>query len=103
MYNFDEPDHPQLNIIQKHIDRAVQDILLNALRKQSDDFVSIFPEEVHIDNFCNQIIAYWESTEKYEICAEAVELKESLKIKWHNLPTDKRGNEVMAEWVESLK
>ena len=78
-------DHPQYAILKCHVERAVQDLFLNALRLQSQDFVYIFDTEEKIDDFCSRMISYWESEEDYEICGEIVSLKKKLKKKWFDI------------------
>mgnify|MGYP001553673740 CR=1 FL=1 len=98
--SFDE--HPQYAILKCHVERAVQDLFLNALRLQSQDFVYIFDTEEKIDDFCSRMISYWESEEDYEICGEIVSLKKKLKKKWFDIPPVDRGKEmVIREWLKS--
>lgn len=95
-------DHPQYDILKCHVERAVQDLFLNALRLQSDDFVYIFDNEEKIDDFCFRMVSYWEREEKYEICGEIVSLKSDLKLKWKEIPESDRGKEiVIREWLKS--
>src|SRR5210317_832119 len=98
--SFDE--HPQYAILKCHVERAVQDLFLNALRLQSEDFVYIFDSEERIDDFCFRMVSYWESEENYEICGEIVSLKKSLKSKWNKVPQVDRGKEIeIREWLKS--
>jgi len=95
-------DHPQYAILKCHVERAVQDLFLNALRLQSEDFVYIFDDEEKIDDFCSRMISYWESEEDYEICGEIVSLRNQLKKKWFDIPPLDRGKEmVIREWLKS--
>lgn len=95
-------DHPQHDILKCHVERAVQDLFLNALRLQSDDFVYIFDTEKKINDFCFRMVLYWEKEENYEICGEIVSLKSSLKSKWKKIPISDRGKEIIIrEWLKS--
>ena len=95
-------DHPQYDILKCHVERAVQDLFLNALRLQSEDFVYIFDTEERIDDFCSRMIGYWEREEDYEICGEIVSLRKDLKSKWYMIPPVDRGKEiVIREWLKS--
>ena len=94
--------HPQFSILKSHIERAVQDLFLNALRAQSQDFLQIFDEESKIDDFCSRMISYWEREENYETCAEILKLKSQLKQDWKKIPVCDRGKElVIREWLKS--
>jgi len=77
-----ENRHPQQDLLNSNVERAVQDLLLNSLRKQAPELIYLFTEESQIDPFINRSLKYWESLEKYEICKEILDLKESFKNKW---------------------
>lgn len=74
--------HPQFPILKMHIDRAVQDLFLDALRMQPIELRYIFTEESQIDSFCQRMIKYWEESENYEICSEIQELCKKFKQSW---------------------
>jgi hypothetical protein len=74
--------HPQFHIIKKHIDRAVQDLFLKALREQPDELSYIFNDTDQIESFCQRMIKYWESNEDYEICSEIQSLSKKFKSNW---------------------
>lgn len=94
--------HPQFSILKIHIERAVQDLFLNALHLQSPDFLQIFESESKIDDFCLRMILYWERQENYETCGEILKLKEQLKHNWEKIPDYERGKElVIREWLKS--
>ena len=94
--------HPQFSILKTHIERAVQDLFLNALRSQSPDFLQIFESESKIDDFCYRMILYWEREENYEVCGEILKLKKQLKDAWKTIPAYERGKElVIREWLKS--
>jgi hypothetical protein len=94
--------HPQFSILKSHIERAVQDLFLNALRTQSPDFLQIFESECKIDDFCRRMINYWEQEENYEVCSEILKLKTKLKEDWKQIPAYERGKElVIREWLKS--
>jgi len=82
-----EEKHPQVEIIKKHIERAVQDLFLESLRKKNDDLVHIFSSEEQIDVFIQRVLKYWEDLEDYEVCKEVVELTTDFKEKWKNRDT----------------
>jgi hypothetical protein len=95
-------DHPQYSLLKDHVERAVQDLFLHALRLQSEDFVYIFDSEKKVDDFCSRMTSYWESQECYEICAEIVLLREDLKKKWFDIPpVDDEQAMVIREWLKS--
>lgn len=94
--------HPQFSILKIHIERAVQDLFLNALRTQSPDFLQIFESESKIEDFCCRMISFWEREENYEICAEILKLKKQLKEDWGKIPSCEKGKEmVIREWLKS--
>jgi hypothetical protein len=94
--------HPQFSLLKSHIERAVQDLFLNALRNQSDDFLQIFETECKIDDFCSRMILYWEGEENYEVCGEILNLKKRLKEVWKQIPVYERGKELeIREWLKS--
>jgi hypothetical protein len=76
------PKHPQHNILKGHIERAVQDLFLEALRNQPIELFYVFETVEQIDSFVNRILSYWEKLEKYEICQEVVKLSKEFKLKW---------------------
>lgn len=83
--NFEgEGSHPQFSIIKKHIERAVQDLFLDSLRKRSDDLLYVFTSEEQIDTFVSRILKYWEGLENYEICKEVLSLTGDFKERWKN-------------------
>jgi len=95
-------DHPQFSVLKTHIDRAVQDLFLVALRNQGEEFIYIFDNEQKIDDFASRMIKYWESEENYEICAEILVLTKELKEKWNAIPKNGKGQEtVIREWLKS--
>lgn len=95
-------DHPQFSVLKNHIDRAVQDLFLVALRTQGEEFIYIFDCEQKIDEFASRMIKYWEVEENYEICAEILVLAKELKSKWRSIPKNKKGQEtVIREWLKS--
>lgn len=77
-----EGPHPQFNILRKHIDRAVQDLFLSALRNPTEDLNYVFNSDAQIDSFTQRMIKYWESHEDYEICAEIQKLGKNFKKEW---------------------
>jgi hypothetical protein len=95
-------DHPQFNVLKNHIDRAVQDLFLVALRTQGEEFIHIFDSESKIQEFSNRMIKYWEREECYEICAEILVLSKELKSKWRKLPKKKADREKeIRDWLKS--
>ena len=95
-------DHPQFSVLKTHIDRAVQDLFLVALRTQGEEFIYIFDSEQKIDDFASRMIKYWEVEENYEVCAEILVLAKELKSKWRSIPKNKKGQEtVIREWLKS--
>lgn len=95
--------HPQFTVLESHIQRAVQDLFLTALRTQTEDFICIFDCEEQIDEFCNKMIHYWEELEDYEICSEIQKLSVKLKSTWSGSPLfyQKQQQEVLKEWLKS--
>lgn len=84
-YNFEIENgsaHPQFFIIKKHIERAVQDTFLIALRGQNDEILYIFNKIEQIPEFRKKIILYWEEMEEYEICNEIIDLTRDLEERW---------------------
>ena len=95
-------DHPQFSVLKSHIDRAVQDLFLVALRTQGEEFIYIFDSEKKIDDFGSRMIKYWEKEENYEVCAEILVLCKELKTKWRKITKNKKGQEtVIREWLKS--
>lgn len=95
-------DHPQLSVLKCHVERAVQDLFLEALRGQSEEFIYIFANEKQISEFCGKMCKYWEEEEVYETCGEILSLKEELLGKWSLVPEKDRGKEmVIREWLKS--
>jgi hypothetical protein len=82
-----EGPHPQFSILRKHIDRAVQDLFLSALRNPSEELNYVFRTEDQIDSFTQRMIQYWESHEDYEICAEIQKLGRNFKREWKEKST----------------
>lgn len=100
--SFGKGNHPQFEILKKHIDRSVQDLFLNSLRAQNRDFLFIFDSQDQIDKFVQKMIRYWESQEDYETCAEIMKLKKKLISKWKRVMAKENleGDEVK-EWLNS--
>jgi len=95
-------DHPQYTVLKCHVERAVQDLFLSALRSQHDEFIYIFDSEKKIEDFCARMIKYWELEEIYETCSEILVLRSEVIEKWKNIPVSKRGQEmVIREWLKS--
>ncbi len=95
-------DHPQFNVLKNHIDRAVQDLFLVALRTQGEEFLHIFDSESKIEDFSRKMIKYWEAEESYETCAEILVLTKELKSKWRSLPKKKADREKeIRQWLKS--
>lgn len=84
MFSVGDPGdkHPQEDLINSNIERAVQDIFLDSLRRQAPELIYIFSDETQIDNFIKRFLKYWESLEKYEICKEVLDLVGPFKEKW---------------------
>jgi hypothetical protein len=95
--------HPQFSILESHVQRAVQDLFLVALRSQTDDFICVFDSTEQIDEFCLKMISYWEKIEKYEICSEIQKLCTQLKLTWSGSPKyyQREQEEIMKEWIKS--
>ena len=95
-------DHPQLSVLKCHVERAVQDLFLEALRGQSQEFIYIFASKEQISDFCKKMCIYWENEESYEICGEILSLENELLSKWKMVPDSDRGKEmVIREWLKS--
>ena len=96
-------NHPQFEVLKKHIDRAVQDLFLSSLRTQDRDFLFIFDNEDQIEKFGQKMIKYWEKEEDYEICSEIVKLKKRMTTKWRKIMAEdtKEGGEEVKEWLKS--
>jgi len=95
-------NHPQFNVLKSHIDRAVQDLFIESLKEQNEEFLHIFSDEEKINEFINRMLRYWETQENYEICAEIVSLKKEVISKWKVLPKKKttRFNQFRS-WLKS--
>lgn len=95
--------HPQFSVLESHVQRAVQDLFLTALRAQTEDFICIFNSEDQIDEFCLRMISFWEGLEKYEICSEIQKLCKQLKSTWSSSPAyyQNHQDEIMKEWLKS--
>ena len=96
-------NHPQFEVLKKHIDRAVQDLFLSSLRTQDRDFLFIFDNEDQIEKFGQKMIKYWEKEEDYEICSEIVKLKKRMTTKWRKIMAEdtKEGGDEVKEWLKS--
>lgn len=95
-------NHPQFEVLKKHIDRAVQDLFLNSLRSQSRDFLFIFDQEDQIEKFSQRMIKYWEKEENYETCSEIVNLKKEMVSEWRKIMSENPNEgEEIKEWLES--
>jgi hypothetical protein len=100
--SFGNNSHPQFEVLKKHIDRAVQDLFLNSLRVQNEDFLYIFDSKDQIEKFSERMIKYWEAEEKYEICSEILKLKKKMITKWKKaMAKEKNEGEEMEEWLRS--
>lgn len=100
--SFGDGNHPQFEILKKHIDRAVQDLFLNSLRTQNRDFLYIFDNPEQIEKFTKRMITYWEKEENYEVCAEIMKLKKKMVTKWKKVMSEEREEgEEMKEWLRS--
>lgn len=94
--------YPQFDVLKKHIDRAVQDLFLDSLRSQHNDFIYLFDDQNQIEKFINKMIKYWEKEENYEICAEILKLKKKMINKWkRSMPEESSGGEEIKEWLRS--
>lgn len=95
-------NHPQFEVLKKHIDRAVQDLFLNSLRTQHDDFLYIFDNKDQIEKFVERMIKYWEKEENYEVCAEIIKLKKRMINKWKKaMAEESNEGEELKEWLRS--
>jgi len=100
--SFGKGNHPQFQILKKHIDRAVQDLFLNSLRTQNRDFLYIFDNVEQIDKFIKRMTSYWEKEENYETCAEIMKLKKKMISNWKKtMSENKEEAEEMKEWLRS--
>jgi hypothetical protein len=100
--SFGGKDHPQFDVLKKHIDRAVQDLFLTSLRTQTKDFLYIFDSEDQIEKFILRMIKYWEDNESYEICSEILKLKKKMIPKWKKLMAQESSeDEEIQEWLSS--
>ena len=79
-----EGSHPQFSIIKGHIERAVQDLFLDSLRKRSDDLLYVFATEEQIDFFIQKMLKYWEEIESYVTCKEILSLTGDFKDRWRS-------------------
>lgn len=87
MFNSDdsqEQQHPQYEILKRHVERCVQDMFLEALRTQPNELCFLFGDELQIDEFTKRMLSYWEASENFEICQEILELSSTFKEKWRN-------------------
>jgi len=78
----EQPQHPQYNILKKHIERCVQDMFLEAIRTQPPELLFVFETEEQIDLFIKKILNYWEDLENFEICQEVINQEKIFKEKW---------------------
>jgi Txe/YoeB family toxin of Txe-Axe toxin-antitoxin module len=100
--SFGSGSHPQFEVLKKHIDRAVQDLFLNSLRDQHEDFLYIFENKDQIEKFTEKMIRYWEKEENYEICSEIIKLKKKMISKWKRaMSQESNGGEELKEWINS--
>lgn len=85
-YTSKKEDHPQQDILKRHIERAVQDLFLTALKEKSDQLIHIFSTKAQIDGFIQRMLEYWEELENYETCIEINELSKKFRRRWayHN-------------------
>jgi hypothetical protein len=81
----DSKNHPQHEILQKHITRAVYDLFLISIRNKSKSLLRFFNSEDQIESFFAKIISYWESLEKYEICEEILSASKKIKRDWKKI------------------
>lgn len=95
--------HQQSSLLNSHVQRAVQDLFLSALRSQTDEFICVFDSDEQIDLFCNKMLKYWEEFENYEICKEILQLTDKLKNTWTSSPTyyKKEQEVLLKEWLKS--
>lgn len=97
-----EGGHPQFDILKKHIDRAVQDLFLNSLRTQHNDFLYLFEDRDQIEKFVGRMIKYWEKEENYETCAEILKLKKKMISKWKKvISKEPSEGEEIKQWLRS--
>ena len=82
--NGDQPQHPQYDILKRHVERCVQDMFLEALRTQPPELCFVFDNEEQIDSFVKRVLSYWEESENFEICQEVLNLSKVFKEKWKN-------------------
>jgi|688.fasta_scaffold878126_2 hypothetical protein len=95
-------NHHQFNVLKDHIDRAVQDIFLDSLREQNEEFLHIFSSTEKIDEFIDRMLRYWEGEENYEICGQILQLKSDLVSKWNSLKKKKTPNySKFRSWLKS--
>jgi hypothetical protein len=87
-FNSQGEDHPQMEILKIHIERAVQDLFLDSLRTQAPELLYVFSSEDQIDGFVKKVLTYWEELENYEVCQEVVSLAKGFKEKWRNRDLD---------------
>ena len=100
--SFGDHNHPQFEILKRHIDRAVQDLFLNSLRTQHSDFLYIFDSKDQIEKFAEKMIKYWEKEENYEVCAEILKLKKKMITKWKRvMAKESKDDEEIKEWLRS--
>jgi len=100
--SFGSKNHPQFDVLKKHIDRAVQDLFLNSLRAQHKDFLFIFDSKDQIEKFAEKMVKYWEKEENYEVCAEIIKLKKKMITKWKKaMAEESNEGEEMKEWLKS--
>ena len=83
-FSEERPQHPQFDILKRHIERCVQDVFLEALRTQPPELCFVFDSEEQIDSFVSRILSYWEESENFEICQEVIDLTKIFKEKWNN-------------------
>jgi hypothetical protein len=81
--------HPQFKILRRHVNRAVQDLFLKALRNPPEELKYIFKDENQIEMFTQRMIKYWEHHENYEVCAEIQKLGRKFKDRWNENPEDR--------------
>jgi len=94
-------EHPQADILKKHVERSIQDLFLKALRSQNETFIYIFNNEEKINVFCDRMTEYWVTEEVYEKCAEIVILKESLINKLATIEKKPVDGTLLREWLKS--
>lgn len=100
--SFGNRNHPQFEVLKNHIDRAVQDLFLNSLRTQHEDFLYIFDSKDQIEKFVDKMIKYWEKEENYEICSEIIKLKKKMINKWKRaMSEESKEGEELKEWLRS--